>query len=182
MKTQIISPLLALALSAHAFSQDLNNQTSPSKNDVQAATKPLPLIVTPPQSSGINQGFSRPPSRGVYDEEKGILVTEFLSRTPYRSPNGNNSRFIIIEYSIDPKGKELKRTSWEVFEGTSTLANEHTVSYECISPYTFRETLGDGEYRIYKLILDSHGKLKQFEQTFYGKNGAILSKHLIFSR
>ena len=75
----------------------------------QAAVQPLPLIVAPPQSSGTDQGFSRSPSPGHYDEGKGILVKEFITRTAYRSPKGNNSRFVIMEYSVDPTGKEATR-------------------------------------------------------------------------
>lgn len=180
MKTQLTYPLLTLALSAFAFGQDL--RSSAAEKDSRAATAPLPLIVTPPQSSRDNQGFSRPPTPGVYNEEKGILVIEFLSQTKYRSPNGNNTRFVILEYFIDPEGKELKRTSWEVLEGSNRLANEHTISYECLNPYTFRENLGDGESCIYQLIFDSEGKFKRMERSFFGKNGEVLSKEVIFSR
>lgn len=160
----------------------MKDQTSLSKDGFQTTSNPLPLIVTPPQSGGVDQGFSRTPSQAMYNEEKGILVIEFLSQTKYRSPNGNNTRFVILEYLIDPEGKELKRTSWEVFEGTNKLANEHTSSYECIAPYTFRETLGDGEYYIYKLIFDSQGKFAQLERTLVGKNGVTMTKDVIFSR
>ena len=118
-------PLLALSLPA--LGQCPESSAPLSADGAQAVVQPLPLIVAPPQSSGTDQGFSRSPSPGRYDEGKGILVKEFITRTAYRSPKGNNSRFVIMEYSVDPTGKELRRTTREVFEGTSRLANEDTV-------------------------------------------------------
>lgn len=176
-------PLLALALSLPTLGQ-CPESPAPSSADggAQAAVQPLPLIVAPPQSSGTDQGFSRSPSPGRYDEEKGILVKEFITRTAYRSPKGNNSRFVIMEYSIDPTGKELRRTTREVFEGTSRLANEDTVVFERVAPYTFREDLGDGAYALYKLVFDAQGTLQRMEQSFFGKDGAVLSQQIIYSR
>ena len=172
-------PEVALKI-ALASGQD--PRSSAAEKDTRAASAPLPLIVTPPQSSRDNQGFSRPPTPGLYKEEKGILVIEYLSQTKYRSPNGNNTRFVILEYLIDPEGKELKTTSWEILEGSGKLANEHTLTYERLAPYTFRENMGDGESCIYKLRFDSEGKFKQLERTHLGKNGETLSQELIFSR
>jgi len=154
---------------------------------VHAEISPLPLIVDPPSSAGVNQGFSRVPSHAFYDRGKNILVTECIGATIYKSPKGNNTVFHIIEYYIDPKGKELKKTSWSVFEGTDKLTNEMTFSYENIASYTFREELGDGEYCIYtvlftkegefrelgKTFFDKEGRLKQREKTFVAKDGAI---------
>lgn len=176
-------PLLALALSLPTLGQ-CPGSPAPSSADggAQAAVQPLPLIVTPPQSSGTDQGFSRSPSPSRYDEGKGILVREFITRTAYRSPKGNNSRFVIMEYSVDPTGKELRRTTREVFEGTSRLANEDTVVFERMAPYTFREELGDGAYALYKLVFDAQGKLQRMEQSFFGKDGAVLSQQIIYSR
>lgn len=175
-------PLLALALSLPALGQCPESPVSLSADGAQAAVQPLPLIVAPPQSSGTDQGFSRSPSPGRYDEGKGILVKEFITRTAYRSPKGNNSRFVIMEYSVDPTGKELRRTTREVFEGTSRWANEDTVVFERMAPYTFREELGDGAYALYKLVFDAQGKLQRMEQSFFGKDGAVLSQQIIYSR
>ncbi len=154
---------------------------------VHAEVSPLPLIVDPPSSAGVNQGFSRVPSHTFYDRGKNILVIEGIGATPYKSPKGNNTVFYIIEYYIDPEGKELKKASWSVFEGTDRLANETAFSYENIAPYTFREELGDGEYCIYtvlftkggdfqqlgKTFFDKEGRFKQQEKTFVGKDGRI---------
>ena len=88
---------------------------------------------------------------------------------------------------MDPEGKELKKTSWSIFEGTDRLANETTFSYKNIAPFTFREELGDGEYCIYSLLFtgdgefsqlgksffDKKGGFKQLEKTFVGKDGTI---------
>ncbi len=142
----------------------------------KADSSSLPLIVNPPSSAGVNQGFSRVPSHTFYDREKNILVIEGIGATIYKSPKGNNTVFYIIEYYIDPEGKELKKTSWDIFEGTDRLANETTISYENIAPYTFREELGDGEYCIYTVLFTTDGDFRQLERAFFGKDGTILSK------
>lgn len=147
---------------------------------VQAEVSPLPLIVNPPSSSGVNQGFSREPFLAFYDQGKNILVIEQIESTLDESKKGNHTVFHIVEYYIDPKGKELKKTSWTIFEGTDSLANETTISYENIAPYTFREDSGDGKYYIYTVHLASNGEFKRLERTYFDKDGAIQSKDAIF--
>ncbi len=136
-----------------------------------AEIEPLPLIVKPPSSSGVNQGFSRAPSRTFYAQGKNILVIEGIGATIYKSKKGNNTVFYIIEYYIDPEGKELKKTSWAIFEGTDRLTNEMTFSYENIASYTFREELGDGECCIYMVLFTEDGGFRQLGKTFFDKEG-----------
>lgn len=127
----------------------------------------------------MNQGFSRKPARPFFDQEKNILVLESIGSTIYHSKNGNNTVFHIREFYIDPKGKELMQTSWDIFEGTDRLANETAISYQNIAPYTFREEMGDGEYCLYTALFSPAGAFIQLKRTFFNKDGSLHSQDIL---
>lgn len=125
-----------------------------------AAEGALPLVVEPPVSQGVNEGFSREPNPPTYHKKERILVTEQISATKRHSTHGNNRMFIITEYGFSPDGKKMQITRRAVFEGTARLANEEDFQLNSSEPNVFRMDMGDSAFRIYKARFTPEGDLE----------------------
>ena len=154
---------------------------SNAKEIVDAKFNHVPLIVTPPSSIGINQGFSRKPMSPYFCKQKSILVLECISSTERRRKEGNNTVFCIVEFYIDPNGKDFRKTIYCIFEGSSEIKNIDTQIMQYVSDYTFREELGDGAYCLYSIKFDQTGNLVSVLVECYDSNSKMSNSYKLYS-
>lgn len=141
----------------------------------------VPLIVPPPSSVGINQGFSRKPVSPFFCKQKSILVYESITQTKRKRKDGNNTVFKITEYYIAPNGKDFRKTTYCIFEGSSEIKNIDTEIMQYVSDFTFRQELGDGAYCLYSIEFNKTGRLESVVVTCYDSDSSMLNSYKLYS-
>ena len=154
---------------------------SNAKENVDKEINHVPLIVSPPSSVGINQGFSRKPVSPFFCKQKSILVYECITQTKRKRKEGNNTVFKIVEYYIAPNGKDLRKTTYCIFEGSSEIKNIDTEIMQYVSDFTFRQEVGDGAYCLYSIEFNKTGRLESVVVTCYDSDSSMLNSYKLYS-
>ncbi len=120
------------------------------------------------------------PRPAFFDPATRILTIEGIMPTLFTSPQGNNSRFVIVQLHLSCDGKKLSCTSREIFEGTSRYSNLDTWSAETKIPYVFVRSAGDAEQYVFMFEAKPEGELNRAVIQLYDRDGRILENVVLF--